>query len=608
MRAKVPLHDTILNDLEKWRLEMAKAISDHRNDLSLDEVDHATQLTLNRLLFIRCTEDRGMESQNYTRALLEQETIWKHIVESIFPYFNTCYNSDLFETNDLVDDFSLTVPNDVIRNIIRGMHGREEIYDFSIIPLEILGTVYENYLAKQLKKNEEGTLILETKPEIKKSGGVCYTPPHIVEGIVQESLGELFSSRKTKGFKPKILDPACGSGTFLIKALDYLFDKNRQPVTKKSEVPPQLTLEEKRNILVECIFGVDLDERAVEITKLSLFLKLLDGVEESLLIKHAVLPTIEENIRHGNSLITPEMFVNHSDDLDSVRVAPLDWKEFMDRHGIPKGFDAIIGNPPYVRIQVLRKFYPQETDIYVSNYETTQDGNVDLYIPFIEKCITLLKKGGYLGFICPNRFWANDYGGKLRTQISEKKYLHKVINFRAEQVFTGVTTYTCIAIFKAKKNSKFEYIEAIPGTRPEKITNSLIFNAKGITKNSLDARILTEDPWLLAPTSVRNFIHRMEKMPKCLNDYIDTDGGIFQGLITGKDPVFLLENRGNGEYFSKQIQHNVNLEEVLMVPTLKGSADLKRLGRPVERLSMLFPYQLEHENGSTKLISLEVLT
>jgi|GEM_PF-4421962 len=599
IRNVAPLHEAILLDLEKWRLAFVRSILECSDSTEVDEADRATQILLNRLLFIRCTEDRGIESRSYSRQILEEAEIWKHLVERVFHYFRDAYNSDLFVKDPLVDDVSLRIDNEILKQVIRGLHGTNEIYDFSIIPLEILGNAYENYLAKKISR-KNGDVVLELKPEVKKSGGICYTPPHIVDAIISETLGKLSLGFSSKSFLPKVLDPACGSGTFLIRAFDFLIARNRGTVSKKSKTPPPLDIDTKRKILQECIFGSDLDEKAVEITKLSLFLKLLEGMREPLLFKHAVLPTIEENVRRGNSLITPEMVESNSADVDLVRTAPLNWSELMRSHNCESGFDAIIGNPPYVRIQVLREFYPKETDIYVSNFESASQGNVDLFIPFIEKFSGLLKPGGFLGYICPSRFWTNDYGATLRRMLADSQYVSKVINFRAEQVFAGVTTYTSILVLNAKANDSFEYFEPAPNCSAEKFINLVESASDQVFKSTLPTSVLNENPWLLAPTIVRDYVNKIESMPRKLSNYVDRTTGIFQGLITGSDPVFLLESR-EGRIFSKALNDFVEIEDDLIVPVLKGSADLSRLEFPEDRLVLLFLY--ETISGAVQLIS-----
>jgi len=604
LKSTRPLEERILSDLEKWRLVIANELYRASGEIDLSKVDVATQVVINRILFIRCCEDRKLESEARIQSLIESKKIWKILTEKTFPYFQASYNSDLFQNDKIADDPELEFDDKKLKSILEETFkgtGTEthEIYDFSIIPLEILGAAYESYLAKQLVKEGRG-LKLDLKPELKKSGGVCYTPNFIVEEIVRKTIGQI-EYVSGKKFLPKVLDPACGSGTFLIQALRFLFEKNRPEPLKKSEKKKSLSLKEKREVIEKCIFGVDLDQKAVEITKLSLLLLLLEGEQEGLLIKSALLPSLDKNLRYGNSLVSPESALKYLKDPNLDKLKPLDWESFKKNVGANSGFDVVIGNPPYVRIQVLQEFYPQETIVYCSEFETAKDGNVDLYLPFLEQAIRLSRKSGFVGFILPSRFWTNDYGKNARKLISKNKLLKEIINFRAEQVFKGVTTYTCILILSRNESSDdFNLFEPpVKQLAPEVFVSKLNRDTDSC-KHLLRSEILKEEPWLLAPTVVRNRIHVLEKSETRLKNYIDVNSGVFQGLINGKDSVFLLESHGR-KIRSPELNRDVEIESDLIFPILKGSADLKRFETPSPDLRILFPYKTA-KNGEAILI------
>lgn len=592
LRAPRPLHKSILEDLEQSRLLVAREVRRCFRRLDLLGVDNTVQVALDRILFIRCCEDRYLEDRAKIRELLATDGIWEELRIRLFPYFKDRYNSDLFAEHEVVDSEKLVVSDETIRKVLlRTLHsdGEEsgEVYDFSIIPLEILGAAYESYLGKQLVQNG-AVLELELKPEVKKSGGICYTPSFIVEAIVKNTLDRFLDDYPNT--YPKVLDPACGSGTFLIKAFEELVRSRVKYPYKKSELPTQPDLRTRRGILEKCIFGVDLDPRAVEITKLSLLLKLLEGEVGGPAVRRAILPSLKKNIRAGNSLIGPRQLARFAPGADFYRMAPLDWTGFMRVNGVIEGFDVILGNPPYVRIQVLQEVYPQEANLYSQIYPSAAEGNVDIYIPFIERAMQLLGNNGYLGFICPHRFWSNDYGKYIRTEIARTRRLSKLINFRAEQVFEGVTTYTCILILNNRPSSAFQYVEGVKGTSCEKIVHQQSEKFSEMSHEALPSTMLDESPWLICPSAIRAQINRMERMPWTLKDLV-ADSRIFQGLITGMDPVYLLRVESEGKLFSEQLEREVELEDDLLVPVLKGSADLRRLKHPETRLMMLFPYK-----------------
>lgn len=602
LRTRKPLEDRILADLEKWRLEISQEILKLVPTKSLLEIDLSTQNIINRILFIRSCEDRKLESQNRTKALLDRQDKWSYLSAVVFPYFKASYNSDLFAFDEIADDSNLEFSNDILKKVVEETYtgsGNEthEVYDFSIIPLEVLGAAYESYLGKKLEKKGR-TLSLKFKPEVAKSGGVHYTPSYIVEEIVSRTLGRLEHNEKQM-FLPKVLDPACGSGTFLIQALRYIVEKNRPTPEKKSEKRPSLTMKEKREILEKCIYGVDLDKKATEITKLSLLLLLLEGVQDNLLIKSAILPSLDKNIRHGNSLITPESAVRRLSNPDFEKIKPLDWETFKRNCGAKNGFDAVVGNPPYIRIQVLQEFYPDETSVYSQEYVTAKSGGVDIYLPFLELAINLTNKKGFLGYILPTRFWTNDYGKGARDLIQKEIKFFETINFRAEQVFKA-RTYTCILVLSKSGDPCVRVFEPdTQGTGCELFISKINLNQEAVV-NILPNAVLSENPWLLAPIEVRDKIHILEASPKKLNNFIESRPGVFQGLINGKDDVFLLKKDGKS-LDSIELNCKVELESELLFPVLKGSADLKKFKKPNPDLFLLYPYQL-NSDGNAELI------
>ena len=605
IKTRRPLEERILEDLEVWRISLIKSLSAAVTGTSVEDLDLAVQVIVNRIMFIRCCEDRGVETEARIRPLLESRGIWKQLIGEIFSYYRASYNSDLFAEHPIANNDRLEVDDKVIRTVLAQSFtgtGKDthEMYDFSLIPLEVLGTAYESYLAKQVVK-EGRSFKLELKPELLKSGGVCYTPSFIVEHIVQKALSGYEQGRSRK-FMPKVLDPACGSGTFLISSLRFLIERNRPAAIKKSEQKKLLSLKEKRELLEKCLFGVDLDPKAVEITKLSLLLLLLEGEREGMLIKSALLPTLDKNIRRGNSLVSPEAISKYLPDAQISELHPLDWDSFKTNVGAPNGFDAVIGNPPYVRIQVLQEFFPRESIIYSAAFPSAADGNVDLYVPFLEQATRLCASKGYVGYILPTRFWANDYGRNLRKQISDGKLLEEAISFRAEQVFAGVTTYTCILILKKSGRKTFKYFEPRErGEAPASFISHMSKNPAAYGQD-LSASVLSEDPWLLAPPSVREHVLQLEKAPKKLRDYVLEKPGIFQGLINGRDPTFLLQIK-NSELQSEELGYAaVNLEQEYLVPILKGGADVKRLQIPKPDLRLLYPYRLD-DAGKAKLLT-----
>lgn len=608
-----PLNEKILKDFEQWRLELGQELySDGLKNI--DDVNNLVQKILDKIILIRAIEDRGLDSSSLAnlKQLVSRKNIGKILSEDIFSHFEEHLSKEFFEQSSKEKELLKKVSDSVFKKIILKTYGEDEngipddIYDFSIIPIELLGFAYEQYLGKVLVL-DEGKIKLELKPELKKSGGICYTPTFIVDYIVENAFNELDikPGQTVKSLiQFKFLDPSCGSGSFLIRLFSSLIRVSHTVPNKKSERSKPPTLKEKKEILSKSIFGVDLDSRAVEITKLSLILKLLEGENQLMLIEGSIIPELSKNIRIGNSLIEPKDLGEVSDINEKIKIKPLEWNTFKREAGANEGFSAIIGNPPYVRSQVYVEMFPTESRILQSNYSSFSDGNADIYLPFMERSLSLLREKGVLSYILPHRFWSADYGANLRKLIQEKYKMLEVLNFRAEQVFSGVTTYTTVMTLSSlKPNAKygFKYFEGDQGIEAEQLTKIVndykvraersLLKSKLITDN-LSSEILLETEWLLAPEKIREKILNLEKNSTRLESYISEEG-VFQGIITGGDDDFFISREDWG---NKQLNK-------FLVKMLKGSEDIKAFTLPEYNKLLIYPYLLQ-KDSKCKLASL----
>ena len=279
----------------------------------------------------------------------------------------------------------------------------------------------------------------------------------------------------------KILDPACGSGSFLIASLQFLFDHCVRYISEHpeaAEIPASPRAKEKKvkiafkdkddnwhlspkfrsQLLASCIYGVDIDAQAVEVTIMSLYLKLLEGRLppdwQREFLQSRLLPPLDNNICCGNTLLSQTDFDRYWDnkvgslfggDEDlRFRINAFDWNSqtrgfgrLLDAH---KGFDCIIGNPPYIRVQELKKWANEECEFYKAQYKSAAKGNYDIYVVFIERGLQLLAPDGLLGFICPHKFWQAAYGKGIREIFVKGKHLISIVDFAHQQVFRGATT------------------------------------------------------------------------------------------------------------------------------------------------------------------------
>lgn len=332
-------------------------------------------------------------------------------------------------------------------------------YQFDVIPLEVLGNIYEQYLGYTIRLTDH-QVKYELKPEVRKAGGVYYTPEYIVDYIVKNTVGKLLKELPPNKIKKlRILDPACGSGSFLIRAYEEMLNyyRNQKKLQKKStkgqetldlkqeEGEPRLTIHEKSAILQEHIFGVDIDEQAVEVTKLSLMLKML-GDEYGIVPGRAILPMLDKNIKCGNSLIsgdTLELKKYFGDEW--YKVKPFNWDEefrkIMKEEG---GFDVVIGNPPYIFAR--DEGFKEEEKAYFYRMFRLAQYQLNTYIMFTEKAYNLIKLNGMLGFILPNNWLTIDTASSFRKFMIDNAKQISIVNIY-DKVFEHANVDNSILIF-----------------------------------------------------------------------------------------------------------------------------------------------------------------
>ncbi len=541
--------------IESWRDELARNIALRNRGLGIDELNFAVQHTIDRIIFLRICEDRGIENYGQLQAILNGVNTYPRLLE-LFYKADDKYNSGLFDFKADRLSHSLEIDDRPLKRIIEELYPPSP-YEFSVIGADILGNVYEQFLGKVIRLTAGHQAKVEEKPEVKKAGGVFYTPEYIVEYIVKNTVGRSLEGKTpAQASKIRILDPACGSGSFLINAYQYLLDwhvkwytandparhaKGKSPAIFPGKGGWRLTTFEKKRILLNNIYGVDIDRQAVEVTKLSLLLKVLEGenqetVGKSLALFHErVLPNLEENIRCGNSLIGPD-FYNQMELLGSDetrRINVFDWND--DKRGFGRimkegGFDCVIGNPPYVRQEMLGEFKPYFEDRYA-----TYSGVADLYVYFIEKSHALLKKGGLFGFICSNKFMRANYGKALRDFLAKRTRIGQIVDFGELPVFENAATFPAIVLTENTQAAKQDFIYA-----PVKhLTFSSLEEEVGAIGGRLDSRALAGDNWTLANAGEIDIFEKMKKIGTPLGQY--TGGEIYYGIKTGLNEAFVID-------------------------------------------------------------------
>lgn len=489
-RGTAEVDDAFLSEIEQWREAIATNLAKRNPSLNEGELNFSVQLTIDRLIFLRICEDRGIESYGMLAAYKTGSDIYRKLIEE-FQRADDRYNSGLFHFRlekgraTAADTLtpSLTIDDKPLKQILSKLYYPESPYEFSVLPAEILGQVYERFLGKIISLTKKHQARIEEKPEVRKAGGVYYTPTYVVEFIVRQTVGRLIDGkgpqqvgaltstwrrRTAKGVRPLvIIDPACGSGSFLLVAYQFLLDwyrdwyvadgpedhaKGRTPrLYQHKSGSWRLTTNERKRILLSHIYGVDIDPQAVEVTKLSLLLKVLEGEDQETLgiqlrlFQERALPDLGNNIKTGNSLIASDFWEGTQKELgheDHLRINAFDWYEEFPTIMGSGGFDAVIGNPPYIFTR--EQLSHDEREYYAKTYKASWEKQ-NTFMLFMEKMLELLHADGRGSFIVPNSWLTIESANKLRGLFIP--YLDRVDDFNYG-VFSRVSMEPCIFVIE----------------------------------------------------------------------------------------------------------------------------------------------------------------
>jgi Eco57I restriction-modification methylase/TaqI-like C-terminal specificity domain len=570
------------------------------------------------------------------------------------------FNGGLYSHDAILD--GLRIPNSVF--CAKGQHDNPSIdkasllylsatYNFGVtgaggervINLYTLGRIFEQSITElEIKVAEAEGRQSIGKLSKRKTDGVYYTPEWVTRFIIEQTVGRRLEELKKEigwndsleitkadikksqnkdgtynkssvvwkyiqGFLKyekalsslKIVDPACGSGAFLIQSLEFLLEEHKRIGDDYNRFNPDqarfLDIEGlTRDILSNNIYGVDINSESVEIARLALWLHTA--------IPNRPLSNLDKNIQCGNSLVGPDFYERKKNLLSTLsedqrdRVNAFDWRirfaEVFSREN--SGFDCVVGNPPYVRIQNFKKVDP-ETSEYLTGankldgsalYESTQTGSFDLYLPFIEQGINLLNKQGRMGYIAPSVWLKNKHGKGLRKTIHRGQHMDRWLDFVSYQVFDEATTYTALQFYKKSPAGSVHFANAPKGgvnvSDWEKLDCQIDYN-------ELDPA----ESWELLPKEERKLVNKLNKACKPLDHYTSA---IFQGIVTSSNYIYQLEHVGGNKFRhypqDKSEPKDYDLEPDLMRLMVSGE-DAKRYEKPKPIYSILIPYTLDQE-------------
>ena len=553
--------------------------------VDLEELGDIVQSYINKILFLRVCEDRNIETY---QALLQiaNERQFSDLIKK-FREADNKYNSGLFRqklSNEIVCNMGSS-----FWNIIRQLYFPESPYSFAVLSSDVLGRIYEIFLTQRLTLLK-GELAIVDKPwNIDRD--IVTTPNYIINEILRQTIKEGVTGKTPSEILAlRCADIACGSGAFLLELYqalcdlmtDYLLINDRSQLVQTSIDTYKLPFATKREILTKCIWGVDRDFNAVEACKFGLLLKLLEGEDSgTLALYHPILPDLDNNIFFGNSLLS-SIDVKDS---ETDEINPFDFGDMK--------FDYIVGNPPYMKTEDIKRVTPLEHKIYPKVYRDIASGQYDKYFLFIDRAFSLLKEGGLLGYIVPNKFMKVAAAERLRGMIARNRALKSLTSFGAHQVFAtkNKSTYTCLLILSKDGCDEFSYTEV------NNLKGWIARNEDASQTNQWEESYITEKTWVLLTNETRPLFEKLTSNSKQLVDILTKDY-IFNGIQTSKTSVYIFKPiREDKDYFYIKAcnQKEYKLEKGFTKPYYKTD---KRRGIKFETYKefesnahVIFPYE-----------------
>jgi hypothetical protein len=596
--------DFFLLQVRSWRERLAADIHANTPGLSAVELTYAVQLFLIRIVFLRVCEDREIEHYETLKRLPAANTFDALMAE--LRRADEFYDSGLFR---LLDDapLGIRISDAVLQSIITELYYPQSPYTFAVVETEVLGEIYEQFLGEEITVTG-GAVEIVSKPEVRESGGVVPTPRYIVDAIVGRTLMPALAGKspaELAGFT--VADICCGSGVFLLSAYEFIIDyhlswylaSNRadyigRTIYETTAGQWWLTFDEKRRILLAHIRGVDIDANAVEVARFSLLLKLIEnetaaGLRDYVNRQHTpALPSLDDTVRSGNSLVTHAEWTAVCGAMPARlvhKVNPFTWSDEFPAEMGRGGFDVIVANPPYIRIQNMAAYSPEEVVFYqnpASPYLTARQDNFDKYGLFIERALSLLRPEGRLGVIAPHKFMTTQAGRALRRLIADGRFLENVVHFGVKQVFgRNAANYTCLLILDRHGRDvvRFERPGPLEAWR---------YGAAGMT-TEIPSVTLGEDNWQFADAETTALFARVRA---AIPDRLEQLAEIFVGVQTSADPIYIFVGVAEDadSVTLRWDGRDWPIERGILLPCLHD-IPLFAYARPQPNAWMIFPYE-----------------
>ena len=607
-----PFDEYFLKQIKGWRLNLGMDIRQNNPALDEETLNICVQRILNRIIFLRICEDRSFEQYETLKKIQTYEELKRLFIEA-----DRKYDSGLFE---MLEEDNYTTSDAVLLEIFRDLYYPNNSYEFSVVDPFIIGQIYELFLDEQLSVAGDGSVIVVQKPEAVDSQGAVNTPKNVTDIIVEQTLSSIFEGKTIEDVRQiRTADICCGSGNFLLSAYEFIVNfhidwlithdcanalRDGRLISVPGADSYRLSYAMRRGILQKNIWGVDIDPLAVEVTKFSLFLKLLEDTSSDEIsafvaeTSECILPRLDDNIKNGNSLVgtayaqyDKDVYVREGA-LEQIRM--FDWQTEFGADG----FDAIIGNPPYIRVQNMVRYSPKEYSFYksaMSGYQTGNSELLDKYYLFIERAWSLLKNGGMIGYIVPHKFMNIMSGEALRDFLASRRGVRKIIHFGTHQAFKNRSTYTCILILgkPARESYEIAFVQD---------WNRFLFDHK-TDSDRYPTETLGSAPWTFIPGQIKSRLdalsHRCSELASIAR--------IFVGVQTSNDKVYIVTaDREDDEYVYFHDKNGIErrVERGILRKSIYD-ARLRKYEPIVPNSYIIFPYR--NEGGKPRLIDIETM-
>ena len=588
---KVSVTSLLWKDLQKCRDILTEHLAEWNEKVDSDLLDEGVQKLLDRLIFLRVAEDRGIEPPTLIPMIRQWDAGGRkeHLYQSMIKKFRELdgvYDSNLFSSHPFEQWEEYNDDTEKVVNILYGKKGYYE-YDFKVMSADVLGSVYENYLSYRLSKSKKGVTVAKDAKK-RKEQGIYYTPSFIVDYIVRNALGPVLDMCESIGDlkKIKVLDPACGSGSFLVRALDLIHEKYLEFSNRGDTFT-------KLNILLENIYGVDLDEQAVEIARLNLLIGALD---------HRMrLPKLDRNIKNGNSLIsgTDEVLKKYFGKNFRAK-KPFNWEEELQEVFKQGGFDVIIGNPPYI------KEYTDKSAFDGLHNSPYYQGKTDIWTMFACASIDLLKKNGALGFIAPNNWVSNAGASIFRDKILQDGELKSFVDFGDYKVFREAGIQTMIFVFEkgeAATKYKVDYLKILDKDITEDKLISELFGKK--EKIEIEPKKLIGGNIIFSGKESNSIFDKI----KSKQNFELTEKEVGQGIVPAPDKYFLerdiigysdKEKKYLKKYYTSSYKYYPGISNSWLFYLSANNFDAKKIGEFTNIEKHFEPFKKELKEARTK--------